>query len=65
MLARVKRIEAVRAPRMSPFEASYGSLDAWEAHCRAGIDAGEFDPTDMPVVMLSVRRWHTDGVYGQ
>lgn len=65
MLARVRRIEAVRAPVLSPFEAAYGSLDAWEAHCRAGIDAGDLDGTDVPVVMLAVRRWHRDGAWAR
>ena len=65
MLARVRRIEAVCAPVLSPFESAYGSLDAWEAHCRAGIDAGQLDGRDVTVVMLAVRRWHHDGVWGR
>lgn len=63
MLTRVRRIELARTPALSPFETAYGSLDAWEAECQAGIDTGQLDPRDMPVVMLSVRRWHREGVW--
>lgn len=57
MLARVQRLEQSGRTR-SPFELEFGSLDAWEAECRAGIEAGELDPRDVPVVILAVRRWH-------
>ena len=63
LLTRVRRLEQVRATVLSPFERAYGSLDAWEAECRAGIDAGLLDELDVPVVMLAVRRWHYDGVF--
>jgi len=62
MLARVQRLEQVRAPS-SPFELAYGSLGAWEAECLANIDAGLLDPIDMPTVLMAVRRWHSDGVW--
>jgi hypothetical protein len=65
MLARVKRIEAVRAPLLSPFEIGYGSLDAWEAGCRVGIEEGYLDGPDVTVVMLAVRRWHRDGAWAR
>lgn len=65
MLARVRRIEEARAPALSPFEAMPGGLDAWEAECRAGIDAGYLDGRDVPVVMLAVRRWHRDGAWAR
>lgn len=65
MLARVRRIEAVRAPLLSPFETSYGSLAAWEAHCQGGIDAGYLDGRDMPLIMLAIRRWHSDMVWAR
>lgn len=63
MLTRVRRLEAARAPLLSPFELAYGSLDAWEAQCQSGIDAGLLDPRDVPAIMLAVRRWHHDGCY--
>lgn len=65
MLSRVKRIEAARAPALSPFEIAYGSLAGWEAHCRAGIDEGYLDGADVPVVMLAVARWHRDGCWAR
>lgn len=64
MLARVRRIEQARAPS-SPFERMYGSLDAFEAECRAGIEQGIYDGTDMPVVIASIRRWHTMGAWAR
>lgn len=59
MLARVQRLEQGRTPT-SPFVLGYGSLDAWEAGCQSGMDAGHLDPRDMPIVMMAVRRWHRD-----
>lgn len=60
MLARLRALEAARSPVLSPFEEEFGSLDGFEAHCRAGIDQGLYDGADMLVVMLSVRRWHRE-----
>lgn len=64
MLARVQRLEQARAPT-SPFVLDYGSLDAFEAECRAGIDEGELDPRDMPVVIAAIRRWHDEGAWSR
>lgn len=62
MLGRVQRLEQSRSPT-SHFERAFGSLDAWEADCQSGIDAGLLDPQDMPVVMMAVRRWHREGAW--
>ena len=62
MLARVARLEQARSPA-SPFELWYGSLEAWEAEVRAGMDDGHLDASDVPVVMVAVQRWHSDGVW--
>jgi hypothetical protein len=59
LLARVQRLEQSRRPT-SPFELIFGSLDAWEAEVRLGIDAGHLDSRDVPVVVAAVRRWHRD-----
>ena len=48
---------------MSPFELAFGSLPAWEGECQSGIDAGLLDAQDMPLVMMAVRRWHSDGAW--
>ena len=64
MLARVQRLEQSRAPT-SPFALAFGSLDDWEADWQSGIDAGELDPRDMPIVMLAIRRWHRDEVWAR
>jgi hypothetical protein len=58
----VQRLEQSHAPT-SPFALAYGSLDAWEAECQAGIDAGLLDPRDVPVAVMAVRRWHADGAW--
>lgn len=60
MLARVQRLERSCD---SPFIRDYGSLDAFEASCRAGIAEGLYDPTDMPVVIAAIRRWTEEGAW--
>lgn len=65
MLTRVRRLEAVRAPLLSPFETAYGSLDAFEAHCRSGLGQGVYDRADIVLVIASVRRWHMDGAWAR
>ncbi|HSX53886.1 MAG TPA: hypothetical protein VLG14_01185 [Sphingomonas sp.] len=62
MLTRVKRLEAARAVS-SPFQRWFGSADAFCHEVWAGIDAGTYDPRDMPVVIASIERWHSDGVF--
>lgn len=64
LLGRVAKLEQAKAPPISPFEADYGSLEAFEAMAQAQIDAGDFDPRDGPVVLAAIRRWHTDEVWG-
>lgn len=63
MLARVGRLEAARSPVLCPFETEFGSLNAFEAHCRAGVSRATYDAIDIHVVMLSIRRWQTDRVW--
>ena len=62
MLARVQRIENARSPT-SKFERAWGPLADWEAECQSGIDEGRLDLRDMPVVMMALRRWHTEEVW--
>jgi hypothetical protein len=64
MLARVRRLEATRAP-LSPFELAFRTLDAWAAECQVGIAAGLLDASDVPVVVMAVRRWHRDGAWAR
>ncbi|GLT01587.1 hypothetical protein GCM10007897_29810 [Sphingobium jiangsuense] len=64
LLARVQRLEQARTAPRSPFEAAYGSFDAFAAETQAGIDAGQFDSREMPLVLNAIRRWHTDGEFG-
>lgn len=64
MLSRVRRLEAARAAPVSPFARIYGSMDAFEAKANAGINAGQLDPSDMPVVIQCLRRWDREGIWG-
>ena len=63
LLARVAKLEQSCAPR-SPIEVWFGSLGAFFDDLRAGIAAGAYDPTDMPVVIAGIERWHRD-VWGR
>ena len=63
LLSRVSRLERSKVPTESLFEMTYGSLEAWEAECQCGIYEGRLDPTDMPIVVMAIRRWHTEGVW--
>lgn len=64
MLTRVKRLEAARSVS-SPFQRWFGSLDSFTDDIWAGVDAGTYDPRDMPVVIASIERWHRDGVWAR
>lgn len=64
LLARVAKLEQARVPT-SPFERWYGSLDAFSDEVRAGIEAGAYEPTDMPVVIAGVERWHREGAWAR
>ncbi len=63
LLARVQRLEQARTAPHSPFEAAYGSFDAFAAETQAGIDAGQFDSREMSVVLNCIRRWHDEDVW--
>jgi hypothetical protein len=64
LLSRLAKLEQARGPT-SPFLLEYGSLDALEAECRAGIAEGIYDPTDMPVVIRAIRGWHEAGAWSR
>ena len=64
LLARVQRLEQARTTPRSPFEAAYGSFDAFADVVQAGIASGTYDEGDMPLVLTCLRRWHSDGVWG-
>lgn len=54
LLARVARLEALRAAPKSPFD-----VEAFATDC-AGLD-----PIDFPLVVEALRRWERDGVWAQ
>ena len=63
MLARVQRLEQVRAPVRSPFVIAFGSFEAFAAECEVAMDAGKLDRADFSHVLRSVARWELDGTW--
>ena len=63
MLSRVSRLERTDAPKVSPFERQYGSLDNLEEAWRAMMDAGTLDRRDGEALIAIIRRWHTERVW--
>jgi hypothetical protein len=64
MLERVAKLEAQRAPKASPIEVLYGSVDGFADACMEGVASGKLCPVDMPIILDCIRRWHRDGDYG-
>jgi len=62
MLARVRRLEAARS-MLSPIQRWYGSVEAFEAEVRVGMDAGTLDRRDMEDILACVRSWHNNPVW--
>lgn len=60
LLARVARLEQVRA---GPWAALIGTPDQFASECQRGIDEGQYDRRDMPVVVMCVTRWMGEGLW--
>ena len=65
MLARVKRIEAVRAPVLSPIALAFGSFDAFAVWADEQIAFGVLDPRDFPIVLRCLASWERSGTWGK
>lgn len=65
LLTRVAKLEAARVTPRSPFEVSFGSLDAFADRVNADIGAGKLDRVDGPLLLNAVLKWHRDGAFGQ
>ena len=63
LLTRISRLERSEVPAVSPFERTYGSVEAFTALVHAGIEAGELDHRDAPCVLAAIQRWHDDQVW--
>lgn len=63
LLARVARLEQTKAPAVTPFQRTYGSLEAFAASAQASMDAGTLDPRDGRDIVQAVRGWHADRVW--
>ena len=64
MLTRVRRVEAARAPVVSPIVRAFGSFEALAEQCESEIEAGKLDPRDFPDVLTCLARWEREGIYG-
>lgn len=68
LASRIARLERMRAKASaesaSPFQRWYDALDSFVDHVQTGMEAGTYDPRDMPVVLASIERWHREGLYG-
>lgn len=64
LLALVARLEQASIAPRSLFETEHGSFDAFEVEARAGMAAGVLDTRDMPAILNSVRRWHSEDFGG-
>lgn len=62
MRARVVLLEKCRTSQ-SPIASAFGTFAAFEAHCDQLIAEGYLDPRDFPVVIMSLRRWESDGTW--
>ena len=60
LLTRVARLERAREVPRTPFEAAFGSLDAFADKVNADVDAGKLDRVDGPMLLQAVRKWHVD-----
>jgi hypothetical protein len=63
MLARVSRLEVADSPVQSPFERTYGSVEAFFNMASAAMDGGKLDRRDGEVLLVVIRRWHADRVW--
>ena len=63
LLTRVAKLEAARVTPKSPFEVSYGSLDAFADKVNADIAASKLDRVDGPMLLQAVLKWHRDRLW--
>lgn len=63
---RLARLEDTGKPRPSPLTVLYGSFDAWvEREVLPGVESGALAADDMVDLVACLRRWETDGTWGQ
>ena len=54
LLCRLRKLERANVPPLFKF---IGSSEELAVHAQAGVEAGIYDPRDMPLVVNAVRRW--------
>jgi hypothetical protein len=63
---RLARLEDAGKPRPSLIAVWYGSFDAWvEQAVLPGVGSGALAADDMVNLVACLRRWETDGTWGQ
>lgn len=63
---RLARLEDAGKPRPSLIAVWYGSFDAWvEQAVLPGVESGALAADDMVELVACLRRWETDGTWGQ
>lgn len=62
MLARVRRLEAVRAPA-SPIVREWGSFETFEGWANDQIATGVLDSRDFPIVVICLARWEREKLW--
>ena len=63
---RLARLEDAGKPKPSLIAVWYGSFDAWvEREVLPGVESGALDSDDMVDLVACLRRWETDGTWGQ
>ena len=63
LLTRVARLERAREVPRTPFEAAFGSLDAFADKVNTDVDARKLDRVDGPLLLQAVRKWHRDKLW--
>jgi hypothetical protein len=58
LIARVHKLEPKPSKALRKIG---GSIEKFEAEMQAGIDAGTYDPDDMPIVVKCIKRWAEAG----
>lgn len=61
MLSRVRRIEALRAPAVSPVAQAFGSFEAFGVWADEQVAAGLLDARDFRIVVHCLERWEREG----
>lgn len=60
--ALLRRVERLQQARVGHVARMVGPIDEFEAETKAGINAGRYDPNDMPIVVIAIKQWIESGL---